>query len=273
MTYRIVEGSTRSLPDVERFLRHLNTLHRSPIPALRELFSSASELVVARAPGRLDVMGGIADYSGSLVLQLPLAEATLVALQRDDSGLLQILSLREGAGDTVAHFEFPLADLLQEDRPIGYDSSRAYFQRDPSSHWAAYVAGAFLVLMHEYDVRFSGGVRILIHSDIPEGKGVSSSAALEVAAMTAVAAAFGITIEPRDLSLLCQRVENLVVGAIIYWHSCASRRSCRAPSQFLTGSSSGESTRACATRSRVRTMDPYGWVHSWATGSWPSWPD
>ncbi|KAJ1627341.1 hypothetical protein T492DRAFT_876814, partial [Pavlovales sp. CCMP2436] len=30
--------------------------------------------VVTRAPGRLDVMGGIADYSGSLVLQLPLRE-------------------------------------------------------------------------------------------------------------------------------------------------------------------------------------------------------
>ncbi len=37
---------------------------------------------VARAPGRLDVMGGIADYSGSLVLQLPLAEACHVAVQR-----------------------------------------------------------------------------------------------------------------------------------------------------------------------------------------------
>jgi galactokinase len=37
--------------------------------------------VVARAPGRLDVMGGIADYSGSLVLQLPLVEACHVAAQ------------------------------------------------------------------------------------------------------------------------------------------------------------------------------------------------
>ena len=37
---------------------------------------------MARAPGRLDVMGGIADYSGSLVLQLPLAQAAHVAVQR-----------------------------------------------------------------------------------------------------------------------------------------------------------------------------------------------
>ncbi len=37
---------------------------------------------MARAPGRLDVMGGIADYSGSLVLQMPVAEACHVAVQR-----------------------------------------------------------------------------------------------------------------------------------------------------------------------------------------------
>lgn len=40
------------------------------------------EVVVTRAPGRLDVMGGIADYSGSLALQMPIAEACHVALQR-----------------------------------------------------------------------------------------------------------------------------------------------------------------------------------------------
>ncbi len=38
-------------------------------------------LTVARAPGRLDVMGGIADYGGSLVLQLPLALACHIVVQ------------------------------------------------------------------------------------------------------------------------------------------------------------------------------------------------
>lgn len=41
-------------------------------------------IVVTRAPGRLDVMGGIADFSGSLVLQMPLAQAAHVALQLHD---------------------------------------------------------------------------------------------------------------------------------------------------------------------------------------------
>jgi L-arabinokinase len=53
----------------------------------------------------------------------------------------------------------------------------------------------------------------LISSRVPEGKGVSSSAALEVAVMSAVAASYDIKLEPRELALLCQQVENAVVGA------------------------------------------------------------
>jgi hypothetical protein len=44
------------------------------------------DILVTRAPGRLDVMGGIADYSGALVLQMPIREACHVALQRQPLG-------------------------------------------------------------------------------------------------------------------------------------------------------------------------------------------
>src|ERR1051325_5512052 len=71
------------LTDVSEFIEELD----------RTLFDSHSEITIARAPGRLDVMGGIADYSGSLVLELPIAEATLVALQKDDTRRISIVSL------------------------------------------------------------------------------------------------------------------------------------------------------------------------------------
>jgi galactokinase len=48
---------------------------------------------------------------------------------------------------------------------------------------------------------------------VPVGKGVSSSAALEVATMRAICAVGGLDLEGRELALLCRRVENLVVGA------------------------------------------------------------
>lgn len=158
--------------------------------------------VVARAPARLDVMGGIADYSGSLVLELPLRESTRVSLQREDRERLTLVS----AGRP--EFTMPLADLDQS-----HESARAYFRRDPSRAWAAYVAGAFVVLMREKGVVFSDGVRIEIESTIPVGKGVASSAALEVATMMAVDSAYGLGLEPREVALLSQKVENEVVGA------------------------------------------------------------
>jgi L-arabinokinase len=67
--------------------------------------------------------------------------------------------------------------------------------------------------MTERGAQFSKGARIFIQSNVPEGKGVASSAALEVAAMMAIGAAYELEVQPRDLSILCQKVENLVVGA------------------------------------------------------------
>ncbi|HEX7315646.1 MAG TPA: galactokinase family protein [Pyrinomonadaceae bacterium] len=210
--YEIVSGDTRDLPDVRAFVETLGALGGHTNAELRELFDPSAEVFVARAPGRLDVMGGIADYSGSLVLELPIAEATLVALQRDEERRLRVFTLSEDArGGSL--FEMPLADFEREDGPVSYEEARGYFERDPAQHWAAYVAGVFLVLMRERGVRFDEGARVLVSSRVPLGKGVSSSAALEVASMSAVAACFGLDLDARELALLCQRVENLVVGA------------------------------------------------------------
>jgi galactokinase len=213
--YRVVKGlrgQTNNIQDAGEFIDILNQLDQHPNPKVSRLFERQPELVVTRAPGRLDVMGGIADYSGSMVLELPIREATFVALQRNTDLKVQIVSL---SADTTkeAAFEMPLTDFLNADKPVDYEIARAYFQGEPQQHWAAYVAGVFLVLMRELNIRFSQGARILISSSVSEGKGVSSSAALEVAVMQAVAAAFGVELHPRDVALLCQKVENLVVGA------------------------------------------------------------
>lgn len=214
------------------------------------------EVFVARAPGRLDVMGGIADYSGALVLQMPAAEAAHAAVQRHPPGTqrvwrhmaaraagsrvasrdplpspsaapgtgtgtgthpepaLRIVSLDADATNRGPAFDMALSELLTPDgrAPLPYAAARAYFRRDPALAWAAYVAGALVVLMHEEDVRPELGISVLVSSRVPEGKGVSSSAALEVAAMRALAAAHGVALGGRRLALLCQMVENLVVG-------------------------------------------------------------
>lgn len=260
--FRIVEGggpsdseaaSLSSCPDTLRFISLLERLSSSEhgtdasssssssslpeLRAARGLFRwEEDDIWVSRAPGRLDVMGGIADYSGSIVLQSTLAEACHVAVQRhplekqgvwkhmqprlaetasNRKPMLRIVSLNADATNRGPAFDMDLDELIGVDgrTPISYEDAKAYFRKDPAVSWAAYVAGALVVLAHECGAQYSDGVSVLVSSEVPEGKGVSSSAAVEVATVSAVAAAYGIELDGRKLALLCQKLENCVVGA------------------------------------------------------------
>jgi galactokinase len=213
MAYDVIHGRIDGYEDVAAFLDTLGRLDAHAAPDVRDLFSADRDLIVTRAPGRLDVMGGIADYSGSLVLQLPIREATLVALQGDPVPRLRIVSLQSDPALPPLTFEMALADFEDEQGPVDYVRARTYFAQDPDRHWAAYVAGAYLVLARECGLRFREGARMLIGSRVPAGKGVSSSASLEVASMQAIIASAGVSLAPRELARLAQMVENLIVGA------------------------------------------------------------
>jgi galactokinase len=211
--YKVVDGDARGYADVEVFIGMVNRLDAHPTREAHGLFDGTSDLHVGRAPGRLDVMGGIADYSGSLVLQLPTAEATIVGVQRSDDTSFRVVSGDADENARLPDMEIHLSDLVHEGEPITYDAAKAIFAKDPGSSWASYVLGVVLVLMREKALSVQGGARFLVSSDVPEGKGVSSSAALEVATMTAVCSAYDVSLEPRETALLCQMAENLVVGA------------------------------------------------------------
>ena len=208
-----VASPHQDLPDV-RALRGL--LARGaivPRTGAPPLFAGAEEVVIARAPGRLDLMGGIADYSGSLVLEWPLREAALVAVGLRADRLVRLVSLAESEGQRMRTAEVSLERLAPGGRFVSYEDARRLFLRDADQQWAAYVAGAFVVLGRERGLCPSVGADLLVSSTVPEGKGVSSSAAVEVAAMQAITSAYGWSLPPVDLALLCQKVENLVAGA------------------------------------------------------------
>lgn len=243
--FEILHGDPRDYPDTIGFLKSLAELDavndseksgetRRERKAAAGLFNWEDEIFVSRAPGRLDVMGGIADYSGSLVLQLPIREACHVAVQMNhpskhrlwkhalarqqakgqgSTPVLEIVSYGSELSNRGPTFDMDLSDFMDGDQPISYEKAKEYFAKDPSQSWAAFVAGGILVLMTELGVRFEDSISMLVSSAVPEGKGVSSSASVEVASMAAIAAARGLNICPRDLALLCQKVENHIVGA------------------------------------------------------------
>jgi L-arabinokinase len=186
-------------------------------------FDGTGPIVGARAPGRLDVIGGVADYSGSFVLEMPLAEAAYVAWQWREDRLLRIWSKEAERDGMEPLVEVSLDVMVNQEGDIRpADEVRHSLTQNPKTRWASYVAGCFYVMLQAYgkfsqgkaDTRLGQvGANILIESDVPLGAGVSSSAALEVATMHALSEAAGI--QPSDLTLAawCQRAENMIVGA------------------------------------------------------------
>jgi L-arabinokinase len=200
VTWRFATTPSRALPDSARFLARLN--------AEPGFFDPAQPLIAARAPGRLDLMGGIADYSGSLVLELPLDCAAWAAAQWTGATTAEAISANAGEVGGAPRVGVPLADLLGD-----YATVRARLAHLAADHWAAYVLGALTVLHAERGLPFERGLRLFVASEVPVGKGVSSSAAIEVAAMRAICGLLDLELDGRALALLCQKVENLVVGA------------------------------------------------------------
>lgn len=166
----------------------------------------------ARAPGRLDVLGGVADYSGSVVLELPISRYTECAVQPRSDDQVRIWSDTLARESITPRWEGRLGQVFLG-AGESYDDVRRRLRADPATAWAAYIAGVLTVLQAEGHLARPAGLSFYLQSDVPLGAGVSSSASVEVAAMAAVRAALGLKLDDLELARLCQRVENLVVGA------------------------------------------------------------
>lgn len=196
-------------------------LSLDPVPALLERvraelaadFPSRRPLRVSRAPGRLDVMGGIADYTGSLVCEATLNCAAAAALQARDDRNVQVLSFNLYDEHQPFTFRIPLDALADH----SIDSLRSEFNQ-PGRRWAGYLAGCLAILHHRERIDLKNpslrGMNLALLSTVPLGAGVSSSAAIEVAAMINFMDHLNVRgNDPMTLASLCQEVENQIVGA------------------------------------------------------------
>lgn len=167
--------------------------------AFERAFGGAADLV-ARAPGRVELLGNHTDYNGGLVLAAAIDRFTVVAGRRDGSG-----------GRTARY------------RSVDFDGDDA-FDLDTSGpgepgSWMRYVRAVHRALA-EARGSFAGGVEAAIAGNVPLGAGLSSSASLEAAlAMFLLAAGVvpGGQAELDDparmtLARTLQRAENAFVG-------------------------------------------------------------
>ncbi|WP_225099145.1 galactokinase [Streptomyces sp. CoH27] len=155
-----------------------------------ELYGAAPEGVWA-APGRVNLIGEHTDYNDGFVMPFALPHQAVAAVSRRDDGVLRLHS------DDI---EGGVAELRLDALAPGSDSD-----------WTAYPAGVVWAL------REAGhaitGADVHLSSTVPTGAGLSSSAALEVVIALALGDLYDLGLQRWQLARLCQRAENVYVGA------------------------------------------------------------
>ncbi len=140
---------------------------------------------IARAPGRVNLIGDHTDYTGGLVLPMTIDRWTVIRGTRRPSGGDGRVSLVSADEPEPLRLDLPVADPATVE-----------------PHWGRYVAGVAA------EMREPMAIEGHITTDIPVGAGLSSSAALELVA----ALALGFDGTPTELALLGQRAEQRASG-------------------------------------------------------------
>ena len=131
-------------------------------------------VVIVRAPGRVNLIGEHTDYSELPVLPIAIEEATYVAAAPSDGPVVR-----------AASEDFDgVAEIVRGEA------------HTPGAPWHRYLAGALLEMA---DIAPGRGADVLVASDLPATGGLSSSSALTVGLMAALAAAWGTPLEPESI--------------------------------------------------------------------------
>jgi galactokinase len=175
---------------------------------------------VWHAPGRANLIGEHTDYNDGFVLPFALAMGVRAAAARRDDGVLELCSRQVPPQPAADPGTAPAGPSTAGPSPAGPGSAAGKQQRlafpldslTPGSvrGWAAYGAGvAWSLRQAGHQV---GGARVAIDADLPQGAGLSSSAALECAVALALTELYRIDVPRPELARLAQRAENEFAG-------------------------------------------------------------
>jgi galactokinase len=176
-------------------------------------FFNSGEVWVARVPARLDVMGGIADYSGANVCEAVLGHGMLMAIQARTDRTLRIRSAQAGARSLPVETRIPLDYFMSGGAVGNYAQVRELCHANPISTWAAYIGGSIFTLLKEESVELPYGFSFLLLSAVPMNVGIGSSAAVEIGTLSCLNAYLGLNLDGARIARLGQMAENHVVGA------------------------------------------------------------
>lgn len=143
----------------------------------------ADPQTVWRAPGRVNLIGEHTDYNDGFVLPFAVPWGVSAAVSPREDGVIRVRSMQADGG------------------PVTIE------EHEQAQGWTRYVVGVFAMLGDR--VR---GADLVIDGDVPQGAGLSSSAALEVVVGSALNELYGLSLTPMEIALLGQKAENDFVG-------------------------------------------------------------
>lgn len=146
---------------------------------------------LARAPGRVNLIGEHTDYNDGFVMPIAIDRAIWFAARRRADRQVCVTALDIQGGQT---------DIFSVDE----------IQHHPNYHWANYVRGVAYLLQQRHVELV--GLDVAITSEIPPGAGLASSAALEVGTAIMFQAFAETRLDKVTLARLCQQAENEFVG-------------------------------------------------------------
>ena len=144
------------------------------------------------SPGRVNLIGEHTDYNGGFVFPCALSFGAYLLIRKTDRQTVRFASL-----NLPFEAEVPLSEL---NKPIGKE-------------WVNYCIGVFAQFLKR-GIKFEQGADILIFGDVPNGAGLSSSAALEMVTAMAINETYEIGLPRLDLIKMSQKAEHEFAGVM-----------------------------------------------------------
>lgn len=159
------------------------------ISDFQRIYGTAPEKL-ARAPGRVNLIGEHTDYNDGFVMPIAINRGIMMAARARNDHKICVTALDVEGGQTDI---FDLDDIAHH----------------PDYRWANYIRGVAFFLQQQVPLR---GLDAVFTSDVPSGAGLSSSAALQVCTATMLQAYSARTVSKIVVAQVCQRAENNFVG-------------------------------------------------------------
>jgi len=147
------------------------------------------ELIFAKAPGRVNLIGNHVDYNDGFVMPIAINKYIYALASSRKDRRIEIYS-----------------ELVEERRNIDIDGIR----KDESNSWINYICGVIKSIGESGEK--VNGANIVLMSDLPANSGLGSSAALEVLTGFILLSLMNKPVDLKGLAILCKKAENEFVG-------------------------------------------------------------